>query len=65
MYISTWLTISPAQKAAAVLDIAMPSMILGIVLCDRYKLDSSLYATAVTLGTALSLVSLPLWYKLL
>ena len=65
LYISTWLTISPAQKAAAVLDIAMPSMILGIVLCDRYKLDSSLYATAVTLGTALSLVSLPLWYKLL
>jgi predicted permease len=56
----------PAQnKAAAVMDIGMPSMILGIVLCDRYKLDSSLYATAVTITTGLSLLSLPFWYTLL
>ncbi|QWF69498.1 AEC family transporter [Methylomonas paludis] len=65
MYLAAFMTVSAEQKAAAVLDIAMPSMILGIVLCDRYKLDSSLYATAVTLGTALSLVSLPIWYRLL
>lgn len=49
-------------KAAAVLDLAMPSMVLGVVLCDRYGLDSSLYATAVTLSTALSLLSLPFWF---
>ena len=56
----------PAQnKAAAVMDIGMPSMILGIVLCDRYKLDSALYATAVTITTVLSLFSLPFWYSLL
>ena len=51
-------------KAAVVLDLAMPSMVLGIVLCDRYQLDRSLYAMAVTVTTALSLISLPFWYQL-
>lgn len=48
--------------AAVVLEGAMPSMVLGVVLCDRFNLDTSLYAAAVTVTTALSLVSLPLWY---
>lgn len=53
------------HKAAAVLDLAMPSMVLGIVLCDRYQLDGALYAMAVTVTTALSLVTLPFWYQIL
>lgn len=65
MQIVSVMTLSPETKAAAVMDIAMPSMILGIVLCDRYKLDSSLYATAVSISTALSLFTLPFWYQLL
>ncbi|MGM0595375.1 MAG: AEC family transporter, partial [Pseudomonadota bacterium] len=52
-------------RTAVVLEAAMPSMVLGIVLCDRYRLDSSLYAMAVTLSTALSIISLPLWFSLL
>lgn len=48
-----------------VLEAAMPSMVLGIVLCDRFRLESSRYALAVTLSTALSLISLPLWFALL
>jgi predicted permease len=48
-----------------VLEAAMPSMVLGIVLCDRFKLDSALYAMAVTLTTALSLLTLPMWFELL
>jgi len=58
-------TLGGQYKAAAVLDLAMPSMVLGIVLCDRYRLDSSLYAMAVTLTTALSLFSLPFWHQML
>jgi len=50
---------------AVVLEAAMPTMILGVVLCDRYGLDTALYAKAVTLSTALSLVTLPLWFGLL
>lgn len=52
-------------RTAVVLEAAMPSMVLGIVLCDRYRLDTALYAMAVTLSTALSLVTLPLWFDLL
>ncbi|CAA9892560.1 Transporter [Candidatus Methylobacter favarea] len=59
------LTLGGGYKAAAVLDIAMPSMVLGIVFCDRYHLDSSLYAMAVTVTTALSLVMLPFWHGIL
>lgn len=52
-------------KAPSVLDLAMPSMVIGIVLCDRFRLDSSLYAMAVTVTTGLSLVTLPFWYEIL
>jgi malate permease and related proteins len=51
--------------APVVLEAAMPSMVIGMVLCDRYGLDTPFYATAVTLSTALSLVTLPLWYQVL
>lgn len=47
---------------AVVLEAAMPSMVLGIVLCDRYKLDTALYAVAVTVTTLVSVLTLPLWY---
>lgn len=46
----------------AVLEAAMPSMVLGLVICDRFNLDVALYAAAVTATTALSLITLPLWY---
>jgi predicted permease len=60
-----YLTMNEQYKAAAVMDLAMPSMVLGIVFCDRYKLDSSLYAMAVTLTTFVSMFSLPFWYNTL
>lgn len=49
-------------RTATILEAAMPSMVLGIVLCDRYHLDSSLYAATVTISTLLSLLTLPAWY---
>jgi len=51
--------------AAIVIEAAMPSMVLGIVICERFNLDSSLYAAAVTTSTALSLATLPLWFAFL
>lgn len=51
------------NRVAVVLEAAMPSMVLGIVFCDRYKLDTGLYAAAVTVTTALSLITLPLWFE--
>ncbi|WP_018872749.1 AEC family transporter [Thioalkalivibrio sp. ALJ16] len=48
----------------SVLEAAMPAMVLGLVFCDRFRLDTGLYAAAVTLTTALSLITLPLWFAL-
>jgi predicted permease len=47
---------------AVVLEAAMPSMVLGVVICDRYRLDTALYATTVTLSTAASVMVLPIWH---
>ena len=65
MTLATYLTMEGHYKAAAVLDLAMPSMVVGVVFCDRYKLDSALYAMTVTVTTAMSLFSLPFWHHLL
>lgn len=59
------LGISGELLVASVLETAMPSMVLGLVLCDRYKLDGALYAMAVTVTTCLSLFTLPFCYELL
>jgi predicted permease len=59
--LAPWLGVRGQLLSAVVLEAAMPSMVLGIVLCERYRLDSALYAEAVTVTTALSLVTLPLW----
>jgi malate permease and related proteins len=50
---------------ATVLEAAMPAMVLGLVFCDRFGLDTRLYAAAVTLTTAVSLITLPLWFAFL
>ncbi|MFQ5508453.1 MAG: AEC family transporter [Leptospirillia bacterium] len=47
-----------------VLEGAMPSMVLGVVICDRFRLDTPLYAATVTLSTLLALLTLPLWHAL-
>jgi len=49
-------------RSTIVLEAAMPSMVIGLVLCDRFNLNVTLYATAVTVTTLLSLVTLPMWF---
>jgi hypothetical protein len=65
MVLIGFLPIVGEHRAAAVLDLAMPCMVLGIIFCDRYRLDSSLYAMAVTVTTAISLFTLPFWHSVL
>jgi predicted permease len=60
-----FLPIEGEYRAAAVMDLSMPSMVLGIVFCDRFRLDSSLYAMAVTVTTVISLITLPFWHDIL
>ncbi len=56
---------SGESLTALVLEGAMPCMVLGMVICDRYGLDTAMFAAMVTLSTLLSMVTLPLWYLLL
>jgi len=50
---------------ALVLEGAMPCMVLGMVICDRYGLDTAMFAAMVTLSTVLSMLTLPFWFSLL
>ncbi len=52
-------------RMAVVLEAAMPTMLIGMVICDRYGLNSTIFAAAVTLTTLLSLATLPLWFEIL
>ena len=62
LLVVTVLGLTGDLKAAVVMEAAMPSMVIGIVLCDRFQLDVSLYAAAVTVTTVLSLLTLPMWF---
>jgi len=59
---ATALNIPTDTLTVAVILAAMPTMIFGIVLCERFQLDSGLYAAAVFLTTALSIGTLTLWF---
>jgi len=50
--------------APTIIEAAMPTMVLGLVICDRFKLNVALYAEAVTLTTVCSMLTLPLWLQL-
>lgn len=52
------------HRAAVVMEAGMPSMVIGIMVCDRFNLDVDLYASAVTVTTALCVLTLPLWHQL-
>lgn len=45
-----------------VLAAAMPTMVFGIVVCEKFELDTTLYAAAVTFTTVLCVVTLPIWF---
>lgn len=57
--------ISQDYLLPVVIEAAMPSMLLGLVLCNRYKLDTRLYASSVMASSLVSLLTLPLILKIL
>ncbi len=65
IWFNQYLGIEGEAKTAALLETAMPCMVLGIVFCDRYRLDAGIYAMSVTITTVLSLVMLPFWYRMM
>lgn len=57
--------LSGETLTAVTLEAGMPSMVLGVVLCDRYRLDTGIYAMAVTVTTAAAMVTLPFLFEVL
>jgi predicted permease len=52
-------------RVAVVLIAATPTMVIGLVFCDRFGLDTEMYATTATASLLLALMTLPLWHHLL
>jgi malate permease and related proteins len=65
MFIGQQLSLPTNILTTVTLLSAMPTMIFGIVICERYQLDSALYAAAVFLTTILSIVTLTIWFRIL
>ena len=55
----------PNLVAPVTLEAGMPSMVLGVVICDRFHLNTPYYASAVTLTTLACILTLPLWHAIL
>ena len=47
------------------LQAAMPSMLLGFVICQRYRLDTTAYTAAFSFTVFTSLVTIPVWWTLI
>lgn len=62
---ATALHLPAATLTTAVILAAMPTMIFGIVICERYQLDGGLYAAAIFLTTVLSIGTLTVWFNVL
>ncbi|RME86749.1 MAG: hypothetical protein D6771_01345 [Zetaproteobacteria bacterium] len=58
---SLWLPIPETWRGPIVVEAAMPTMILGLAICDRFKLNSAIYAEAVTLTTIIAFAAIPAW----
>lgn len=54
---------SPGAKTSQALMIngAMPASLLGLVICERFKLDSKIYVMAFVMTTILAAVVVPIW----
>jgi len=61
--VATLLGLTGEWRTGVVLEAAMPTMLLGLVLCDRYGLNSGVYAAAITVTTLAAFIMLPLWYQ--
>lgn len=57
--------LSPDIITGLALEAGMSSIVIAIVVCDRYHLDTNKYIEVVTITLLLSLGSLPLWKWLL
>lgn len=62
MQVACFLAMPTGTFKAVVLLSAMPSMVFGVIVCERYQLDSALYAATVLVSSLLSILTLSSWF---
>lgn len=62
---TVWLIDDPIVESGAILETAMPTMMLTMVFAERYGLDTESLAQAILASTLVSLVTLPLVWNVL
>jgi predicted permease len=50
---------------AAIIEAAMPSQLISLVIADRYKLDTEVLAVAIAVDTVFSFISIPICHYLM
>ena len=53
----------PILQKALVLDLATPTMIIPVVIAEKYRLDAPQVAQGIAVGTLFSFFTLPLWIQ--
>jgi predicted permease len=54
-----WLAVASPYSQAAIIETAMPSQLIALVVADRYKLNTELLAIAIALDTVLAFLTIP------
>lgn len=65
LHVANFLSLPAETLKAVVLLSAMPSMVFGVIVCERYQLDSALYAATVLVSSLLSVLTLSAWFHYL
>ena len=55
----------PQTFRSMMLQAAMPTMLIGFLFCEKYKLDMTAYTAAFSFTTVVSIATTPLWLSLM
>jgi predicted permease len=60
-----WLHVSEPYSQGGVIEAAMPTQLITLVVADRYKLDSELLAVVISLDTVIAFLTIPVMHIIL
>lgn len=60
-----WLGVSYPYSQAAIIEAAMPTQLISLVIADRFKLDTEVLAVAIAVDTVFSFITIPLCQQMM
>ncbi len=63
--VGSWMGLQPLHQDVATLAASMPVAVTAFILSEKYRLDNALMARIIVLGTAASVLTIPLVFALL